>query len=323
MSDEYVLRIPERQIPVPKHLSPQARAFLSMARPTDSPAYPALDDREGWRARIAAGNEIIRQMYLSLSPAPPCNIRELTEGDALAYEIIPDGVQPGDRRVFLDIHGGALIMAEGDVCQAMGAGTASRVGARVIAVDYRMPPDHPFPAGLDDCLTFYRRLLEEHAPSEIVVGGASAGGNIAAAMLLKARDEGLPMPGGCVLLSPEVDLTESGDTFQTNAGIDGMGSLMQENLLYAGGYDLTDPYVSPLFGDFTRGFPRTLLTAGTRDVFLSNAVRMHRALRAADVPAELHVLEAAAHGAFAGSSPEEAELDAEVRRFCEDCWAGR
>lgn len=323
MSDETTLRVPERRIPVPKHLSPQAQAFLSLPpRPADL-GYPALDDREGWLARIDASNQMIQQMYLSRSPAAPCAIKDFKVGEAPAYEIIPEGVQPGDRRVYLDIHGGALIMGDGEICKAMGTGTANRVNARVIAVDYRMPPDAPFPVGLDDCLAFYRALLEEHSPSEIVVGGASAGGNLVAAMLLKARDEGLPMPAGCVLLSPEVDLTESGDTFQTNAGIDGMGSLMQANLLYAAGADLSDPYVSPLFGDFTKGFPRSLLTAGTRDVFLSNAVRMHRKLRAAGIPAELHVLEAAAHGAFAGSSPEEAELDKEVRRFCEDCWAGR
>jgi monoterpene epsilon-lactone hydrolase len=323
MNDNNDLRVPERLIPVPSHLSPQARQFLSMPRPPGSAGYPALDDREGWLRHVAASDQMIREMYLSRAPGGQCAVGELNTGSAQAYELVPDGVQPGDRRVYLDIHGGGLIMGAGDVCKTMGIGTARRVGTRVVAVDYRMPPDHPYPVGLDDCLAFYRLLLDTHAPSEIVVGGASAGGNLVAAMLLKARDEGLPMPAGCVLLSPEVDLTESGDSFQTNAGIDGMGSLMQANLLYAAGHDLTDPYVSPLFGDFTKGFPRTLLTAGTRDVFLSNAVRMHRALRAAGVQAELHVLEAAAHSAFGGSSPEEAELDVEVRRFCEDCWAGR
>jgi acetyl esterase/lipase len=185
-----------------------------------------------------------------------------------------------------------------------------------------MPPDHPFPAGLDDCLAFYRRLLRDHAPSEIIVGGGSAGGNLAAATILRARDEGLPLPAAAVLISPEVDLTESGDSFFTNAGIDGMGSLMAANRLYAAGHDLTDPYVSPLFGDYAKGFPPTLITAGTRDVFLSNAARLHRRLRAAGVPAELHVLEAAAHGGFAGNAPEEAELDAEIRLFCERRWRG-
>jgi acetyl esterase/lipase len=100
-----------------------------------------------------------------------------------------------------------------------------------------------------------------------------------------------------------------------------MGSLMQVNLLYAAGAPLDHPYLSPLFGDFSKGFPPTLITAGTRDLFLSNAVRFHRALRAAGVPAELHILEAAAHGFFGGGTPEEAEIDAEMRRFCNQWWA--
>lgn len=322
MSDDNALHVPERLIPVPRHLSAEAQAFLSLPRPA-SAGYPALDDREGWLKHIAASDQMLQQMFLSRAPQEPCSVTELTQGDARAYQIVPEGVQASDRRVYLDIHGGALIMGAGEICKAMGMSTALRLDARVVAVDYRMPPEAPFPMGLDDCLAFYRALLADHAPSEIVVGGGSAGGNLAAAMLLKARDEGLPMPAGAVLLSPEIDLTESGDTFHTNAGIDGMGSLMQANLLYAAGHDLTDPYVSPLFGDFTKGFPRTLLTAGTRDLFLSNAVRMHRALRAAGIAAELHVLEAAAHGAFFGQAPEEADLNTEVRRFCEDCWAGR
>jgi epsilon-lactone hydrolase len=197
---------------------------------------------------------------------------------------------------------------------------AKTVGTLLVSVDYRMPPDHPFPTGLDDCVAFYRMLLRDHAPSDIIVGGGSAGGNLAAATLLKARDEGLPMPAAAMLISPEVDLTESGDSFNTNAVIDGMGRLMQANLLYANGADLADPYLSPLFGDFTKGFPPTLITAGTRDLFLSNATRLHRALRAAGIHAELHLLEAAAHGAFGGTTPEEAELDREMRQFCERRW---
>ena len=315
-----VLHVPAREIPVPTHLSPQAQAWLSMPRPPGGAGYPALDDAEAWRAQIAAGDANIMQMYLGGRPRPECTITEIREGKARGFELVPDGLDPADRRVYLDIHGGALIMGGGDVCQAMALGSLKLHGVRVVAADYRMPPDAPFPAGLDDCVAFYRRLLRDHDPSRIIVGGGSAGGNLAAATILRARDEGLPLPAAAVLISPEVDLTESGDTFRTNAGIDGMGSLMQANRLYAAGHDLTDPYVSPLFGDFAKGFPPTLITAGTRDLFLSNAVRLHRKLRAAGVPAELHVLEAAAHGAFAGTSPEEADLDAEVRLFCEKAW---
>lgn len=318
---EGALQVPARAIPVPRHLSQAAQAWLSMPRTASASAYPALDDADGWRKYISAGDAMITQMFLNRRPALPCKITQLRAGPALGYEVVPEGLASGDRRVYLDIHGGALIMGAGEVCKAMAHGSASRLGVRVIAVDYRMPPDHPFPAGLDDCLAFYRTLLRDHDPSEIIVGGASAGGNLAAALILRARDEGLPLPAAAVLASPEVDLTESGDSFHTNAGIDGMGTLMQANLLYAGGHDLSHPYVSPLFGDFTRGFPPTLLTAGTRDLFLSNATRMHRALRAAGIRAELHLLEAAAHGAFGGSAPEEGELDREMRDFCNSQWA--
>lgn len=314
------LHIAARDIPVPAHISPEAQAWLSMPRPTEAPPYPALDDVEAWRQRIAASDAMIMQVHLAGKQLPQATVSEVREGEARGFEVLPASVDPADRRVFLDIHGGGLIMGAGEVCKAMAMNTAAYIGARVVAPDYSMPPDHPFPKGLDDCLAFYRMLLRDHDPKEIIVGGASAGGNLAAATVLKARDEGMPLPAAVVLLSPELDLTESGDTFHTNAGIDGMGSLMQANLLYAAGHDLSDPYVSPLFGDFRKGFSPTLLTAGTRDMFLSNAVRLHRKLRAAAVPAELHVLEAAAHGAFGNRTPEEAELNAEVRAFCERWW---
>ena len=319
MTDQTALRVPERLLPVPKHLSPQAQAFMAAPRPSGS-GYPALDDKEGWRQHIAAGDRGILDNYLAHVPDVAGKISEVSEGEARGYEIVPDGVPPSDRRVYLDIHGGALIMGGGAVCRKMAMATAATHSVRVVAVDYRMPPDHPYPVGLDDCVAFYRMLLRDHAPGEIVVGGGSAGGNLTAAMLLKARDLGLPMPAGAVLSTPEVDLTESGDSFAVNAGIDAMGTLMQANLLYAGGESLSHPYVSPLFGDFTKGFPPAMITAGTRDLFLSNATRLHRSLRAAGIHAELHLIEAAAHGAFGGASPEEAELNRETRLFCDRWW---
>ena len=97
-----------------------------------------------------------------------------------------------------------------------------------------MPPRHPFPAALDDVTAVYRALLDQRDPSDIVVGGGSAGGNLAAALLLRAKDEGLPLPSALVLLTPEVDLTESGDSFYTVAPFDNtLGSLRPVNLLYA------------------------------------------------------------------------------------------
>ncbi|MCX7865183.1 MAG: alpha/beta hydrolase [Novosphingobium sp.] len=322
MTEPSGLRVPERVVPIPRHLSPEAHAFLAQpAMPRGS--CPAPDDKEGWRRHVAAGDRNILDHFLAHVPEISATVTELREGEARGFEIVHEGVTPDDRRVYLDIHGGALIMGGGEVCRRMAMASAALHRVRVIAVDYRMPPDHPYPAGLDDCLAFYRRLLRTHAPGEIIVGGASAGGNLAAAMLLKARDIGLPMPAAAVLSTPEVDLTESGDSFAVNAGIDPMGSLMAANLLYAAGESLMHPYVSPLFGDFTRGFPPAIITAGTRDLFLSNAVRLHRALHKARIPAELHIVEAAVHGAFGGGAPEDAELAEELRGFCRARWKGR
>ena len=124
------------------------------------------------------------------------------------------------------------------------------------------------------------------------------------------------MPACLLLNSPEADLTESGDSFETNQGVDYVlvTRLSESIALYANGHDLEDPFLSPLFGDVS-GFPPTYLQAGTRDLFLSNTVRLHRKLRAANVDAELHIGEAMPHGGFFGFAPEDADLGAESRKF--------
>ncbi|MBL7489408.1 alpha/beta hydrolase [Frankia sp. AgB1.9] len=315
------LAVPAREIPVPTSVSPQARAVLAMG-PMDMGEYPAQNDADAWRAMIKAADDAVLSMLLAQASGLPSDVQEIDVAGVRIYTIRPQDLPADDRRVFLDVHGGALVMGGGECCRLTGAGTAARVGATVWAVDYRMPPDHPYPAALDDCVAAYRALLEDHRPDEIIVGGASAGGNLAAALILRARDEGLPLPAAAVLNTPEVDLTESGDTFQTNLGVDTVltRSAMPASLLYAAGHDLADPYLSPLFGDLSKGFPPTLLASGTRDLLLSNTVRMHRALRKAGVPADLHVLEAAPHAAFFGTAPEDGELDREVRRFVDAHW---
>ena len=313
------LEVPARSIPVPRSVSPAAAAMLG-APPFDGGASPALDDPDAWRALSEATDPMLAEMFLAQAGDFAYEVEEIAVGECAVFVVTPaDLPADAERFVYLDVHGGALHLGAGPACRAMGIVTASQVGVRTWSVDYRMPPDHPYPAAVDDCVGAYRALLERHRPEEIVIGGKSAGGNIAAAAILRARDEGLPLPAAAVLVTPEVDLTESGDSFQTNLGIDAVlrKSLMAANLLYAGGHDLAHPYLSPLFGDFTKGFPPTFLQAGTRDLFLSNTVRMHRALRAAGVDAELHVFEAMPHGGFFGA-PEDADLDAEIRRFVHD-----
>jgi acetyl esterase/lipase len=311
-----------REIPVPRSVSAEAQATMAAgcagvaARLESPPELPDPSDLEGWRARIAVMDELMVFAFQGRVDENALDVVELDVGGVRVYEITPRDAPSGDGApVLLDIHGGALVGGGGEACQLMSSISAQRTGLRTWSVDYRMPPDHPYPAPLDDCVTVYRALLERADAARIVVSGASAGGNLAAATMLRARDEGLPVPAGLVLLSPEIDLTESGDTFATNVGVDyvlldGLGASIA---LYAGDHDLTDPLLSPLFGDVT-GFPPTFLQSGTRDLFLSNTVRMHRHLRDAGVDAELHVWEAMPHGGFFGA-PEDAEIAAELRRF--------
>ena len=310
------LQVPARSIPVPTSVSASAQRVLA-SRWIALPDPPPVTDIAAWRALVTSCDELMLDRLAGIKGGPSSHA-DSVRMDVAGVSVfdIPRPSSGSDAGICLEIHGGALLMGGGENCRAMGLFAASRIGLRTWAVDYRMPPDHPYPAGLDDCVAVYRAMLDQFGPENIVVSGGSAGGNLAAALILRARDEGLPMPAAAVLQTPEVDLTESGDSFQTNLGVDTVltRSLMPENRLYAGDHDLRDPYLSPLFADFTLGFPRTLLATGTRDLFLSNTVRMHRALRAAGVAAELHVIEAAPHGFFPGS-PEEADLVREIQRF--------
>lgn len=297
--------------PIPQHVSEQAKAVLS------APMLPEgeipLDATDTWLGVIEYGNSTVRDRFGAVDV--PITT-ELTDIEGVPVYVLrgPDVADDPSSPLVVDVHGGALIIGGGDLAGLMVRQRAHTSGYLTWAPDYRMPPLHPYPAGLDDVVTVYRAALQVRAPEQIVVSGTSAGGNLAAALLLRARDEGLPMPGSLVLNSPEVDLTESGDTFATLAAASNtLGPLLQTNRLYAAGADLADPYLSPLFGDLT-GFPPTFLQAGTRDLFLSNTVRFHRKLRSAGVEAELHVWEAMPHGGFV-DAPEDAEIEAEVRHF--------
>jgi epsilon-lactone hydrolase len=314
------LHLPARDIAIPSSISVQAQAMMASPTMVGRP-YPVDGDLNAWREYIAVMDAALLSRMQAVTSRIDANVAELQIDDAHIFVITPRTLAVDERFVYLDIHGGGLIVGGGEVCKAFAMGTAARCGCKVWSVDYRMPPDHPYPAGLDDCLTAYRALLSEHQPEEIIVGGGSAGGNLAAAMILRARDEGLPLPAAVYLGTPELDLTESGDSFQTNLGLDARltESLMPATLLYAAGHDLSHPYLSPLFGDFAKGFPPTVLTAGTRDLFLSNAVRMHWALRNHGVHAELFIDEAGSHGGFQGC-PEGEQVQRELRRFFNAHW---
>ncbi len=310
------LNLPARRIPVPDSISEQARKALAQSIFGPPPRWPSHDDKAAWKRLIPEQDATIASLFAQL-PFFRGRIESRRVGAASMFELVPDGVaQDKDDRAILYLHGGGFVMGGGELAAKAAQAFASQTRTRTYSVDYRMPPDHPYPAGLDDVVAAYRDVLTRHAANRVAVMGISAGAGLAASAVLKLRDLGLPLPGATVLLTPEADLTESGDTFETNQYVDTVlvQRVPEMLLLYADGHDLRDPYLSPIFGDFSRGFPPTLLVSGTRDLLLSNTVRLHRALRRAGVEADLHVFEAMPHGGFFGA-PEDQESMEEQSRF--------
>ncbi len=310
--------LPARAIEPPTTISAEARAALALAAGTPVMSYPAPDDLQGWRRAMDASAALWDPVAAEMLARCRCRIDTQTVAGVRTYLCTPPEAAKAEHTIYLYIHGGAFVFGSGRFAMAFGAKAADELEMTTVSVDYRTPPDHPFPAALEDCFAVYRELLAAAPGRRLIVGGSSAGGNLAAAVTLLIRDRGLELPAAVILLTPEVDLTESGDTFRTNALLDVnlKAGVPECNALYAAGHDLTNPYLSPLFADFAAGFPPTLIQSGTRDLFLSNSVLMHRKLRRAGIDAELHVWEAMPHAGFGFTPvPENDEIAAEVRRF--------
>ena len=315
-----------QRIPAPRAASPEARAYLNTPFWAGARERLDPDDLEGWSAAIAQVDQMFAPLVEGMLAQADADVRKTDMGGVRVYVATPRDLPAQNRdKAHLYIHGGGWAFMGGEACGGQGAQQASRLGLTTYSVDYRNPPRHRFPAALDDCVMVYRDLLKTYRPQNIVISGGSAGGNLSAATALRIRDEGLPLPAAIALLTPCTDGTLASDTITTNHQLDTVlkTDAMEEFwAVYAGGHDRADPYLSPVHGDFSKGFPPTFLQSGTRDLLLSDTVRLHRALRRAGVTAELHVWEAMPHGGFGGLSPEDSETTAEIKAFFERHWGG-
>ncbi len=260
----------------------------------------------------------------------PIHAEPVSLNGVKAWRVTPDDVAPEFAgKVLMDLHGGAYVFFAGKGSLDESPLIASRVRIPVVSVDYRMPPDHPFPAALDDAVVAYLALLEDYDASDIAMGGTSAGGGLTLATVQRLKSLGYPLPGALYLGTPWADLTKTGDTQYTNENHDRVlvtydNSLGAAARLYAGMDALDHPFVSPMYGSFD-GFPPTILTSGTRDLFLSDVVRVHRKMRAAGVVADLHVYEAMSHAGYIVSpdTPESHDMYREVSGFFRQHLAGK
>jgi epsilon-lactone hydrolase len=252
-------------------------------------AFPADID-------VSELRRLLREL-VSAQPLPAgVTVTAAALGGVPAAEITVDGVEP--RHVVLYFHGGVYVL--GDAFQA--AGLAAQVGrrtrARVISVDYRLAPEHPYPAAVDDALAAYEALLHNGtAPSDIAFAGESAGGGLAVATLVNARDHGLPLPAAALVMSPYADLTLAGTTMDTKHAADPL--LSRESLQsrvpdYTSGQDASLGLISPIFADLS-GLPPLIIQAGTHEVLLDDAIRLARQAAVADVAVTLDLTPGVPH----------------------------
>jgi acetyl esterase/lipase len=246
-------------------------------------AFPAGSD-------VKEQRRLLREL-LSAQPLPAdVTVTAAALGGVPTAEITVDGIEP--RHVVLYFHGGVYAM--GDAFQAAGLASqiARRTRATVISVDYRLAPEDPYPAAADDALAAYQALLHAGtAPPHIAFAGESAGGGLAIATLVNARDHGLPLPAAAYAMSPYADLTLAGTTMDTKRDADPL--LSRDNLQprvtdYTAGHDPALALISPIFADLT-GLPPLIIQAGTHEVLLDDAVRLARQAATADVQVTLDI----------------------------------
>jgi len=238
-----------------------------------------------------AARRTFRAMEI-LIPRPPRSTRTTAvDAGGVKADCITTPASRADRHV-LYLHGGAYRVGSPSTYRHFTWRVASVARARVLAIDYRLAPEHPFPAPLEDALSAYRWMLENGAtPNRLLVMGDSAGGGLALALLLKLRDEHLPLPAAAVALSPWTDLASTGASLKLNARADPMIKaeyVPKFAAEYLAGANPRNPYASPLYGD-PSGLPPTLIQVGDDEVLRDDSVRMADKMRRANCRVELQI----------------------------------
>ncbi|RYC32373.1 alpha/beta hydrolase [Lichenibacterium minor] len=292
---------PAKTLPVPDTVSPELQAVIAQPLHDGWNTPPTTPD--GWRdlaAKLEAG---LGPQVAPMAERLRVDIRPDTIDGVKVYRVTPRDLPPANaHRLLVHVHGGCYVLNPRLAALPEAVMMAGIARMPVIAVDYRMPPEAYFPAALDDAETVYKAAIATVPPANVGVFGSSAGGALTLETVLRAKRDALPMPGAIAPGTPMSDATKRGDSFRTNALVDNVlvspdGFCHAATLFYAQGHDLADPMLSPVYGDL-HGFPPTMLTTGTRDLLLSNTVRVQQKLHEAGVEADLQVFEGMAHAQF-------------------------
>jgi len=273
--------------------------YEKLPDPTQMGTLPGPDDIEAWSKVHSAIEEAQESNIQGIIQRYVLHVESRDYGGVPVLEVTPKGWKDNGK-VLVYVHGGAYTMYSARSSLGSSGPVAAHTRLRVIAVDYTNPPRAKWQEVTDQVLTVFKELMKQgYAMKDIGLYGDSAGGGLAAGSVLKLRDAGLGTPAVVVLWSPWADITETGDTYQTLK--DAEPNFLYEKVLgpsadaYADQKDQKHPYVSPVYSDFTKGFPPTLIQGGTREIFLSNFVRLYQAIDTAGQTVKLDLYEGMPH----------------------------
>ena len=309
---------PSLRFQVPSTVSPEAAKDLAAiyAGASRQPASSRPASLEAWDRQRVALDERMAPASTALAAKLGVTVKDDRLGGVPVVRITPAGYRP-QGRLLIYLHGGGFTRFTAHSRLGPPSLVAAATGIEVISVDYTLAPRGNWKTATDQVLAVWKSLLAGGtAPATIGLFGDSAGGGMAAGSVFKMRDEGLPLPGALYLMSPWTDITDTGDSYLTLASVDPVLDLDSSSwnaAAYADPQDRKNPYASPVYGDYAKAFPPTLIQGGTREMFLSNCVREYQAIRGGGHEAVLDLYEGMPH-VFQASLPDTPEARTAITR---------
>ena len=285
---------------IPQSISKEAQEVVkSFTLKNRNSISPEADDFKGWKRAYQANEDAMKPLSEAIVSKLDASIRRYSLGGVKVIEIEPKGYKES-KKLLIYVHGGGYTFFSAYSTLQSAVPVADATTLKVISIDYTLAPKSKWKNTTQEIVSVIKALKKQgYKLKDMAIYGDSAGGGLAAGAVLRARDEGVGLVGAVVLWSPWADITQTGDSYQTLKKASPL-LYYPKNLkycadAYADEEDQKHPYVSPVYGDYSKGFPPTLIQVGTKEIFLSNAVREYRAIKDAGIEVEIDPYEGMWH----------------------------